>query len=103
DGAEAQGDRMKIGVIGIGVVGTTLATKLVDLGHEVKMGARTANNEKAAAWVKQAGAHASQGTFADAASFAEVVFNCTGGDVSLAALGAAGGKNLDGKVLVDVA
>ena len=94
---------MKIGVLGTGVVGTTIGGKLAQLGHDVKMGARTANNDKAAAWVKQAGKRASQGTFAEAAAFGEMVFNCTNGNASLAALGEAGAKNLDGKVLVDVA
>lgn len=94
---------MKIGIIGTGNVGNTLGTKLVQLGHEVKMGSRTATNEKAAEWVKTAGAKASQGTFADAAAFGEVVFNCTKGEISLDALKLAGEKNLNGKVLIDVA
>ena len=94
---------MKIAILGSGVVGTTLATKLVQLGHEVKMGARSATNEKAAAWVKQAGPGASQGAFADAAAFGEIVFNCTSGGVSLQALEQADARNLNGKVLVDVA
>lgn len=94
---------MRIGVLGTGVVGQTLAGKLVELGHEVKLGSRSATNEKAAKWVGERGARASQGTFADAAAFGEIVFNCTSGDVSLAALGAAGAANLAGKPLVDVA
>ncbi len=85
------------------MVGATLGTKLVQVGHEVRMGSRSANNEKAAEWVKANGAKASQGTFDDAASFGEVVFNCTAGTASLAALTAAGAKNLKGKVLIDVA
>jgi len=94
---------MKIGIIGTGMVGKTIGTKLVELGHEVKMGSRTANNEKAVEWVKGAGAKASQGTFADAAAFSEIVFNCTKGEVSIEALKAAGANNLKGKILVDVA
>jgi len=31
---------MKLGVLGTGSVGQTIASKLVALGHEVKMGAR---------------------------------------------------------------
>ena len=46
---------------------------------------------------------ASHGTFADAAAFGEIVFNCTSGMVSLDALELAGAANLDGKPLVDVA
>jgi hypothetical protein len=94
---------MKIGVLGTGSVGTTLATKFASLGHEVKMGARDAKNEKAAAWAGSAGAKASHGTFADAAAFGEIVFNCTAGASSLDALSAAGAENLRGKILVDVA
>ena len=94
---------MKIGVLGSGMVGSSIAGKLVSLGHEVKMGSRSATNEKAAAWVKSAGKGASQGTFADAAAFGEIVFNCTSGAGSLDALKMAGAQNLRGKILVDVA
>ncbi len=93
---------MRIGILGTGMVGKAIGTKLVQLGHEVKMGSRTANNEKAAEWVKATGAHASQGTFSDAAAFGEMLFNCTSGMASLDALRSAGEKNLNGKVLVDV-
>lgn len=58
---------MKIAVFGTGNVGETLGSKLIGLGHEVKLGSRTANHEKALSWVKKAGAKASTGTFADAA------------------------------------
>ena len=94
---------MRVGVLGTGDVGRRLASKLVALGHEVKMGSRTAKNAKAVEWTKASGPKASAGTFADAAKFGDVVFNCTAGSVSLEALKLAGGKNLSGKVLVDVA
>jgi 8-hydroxy-5-deazaflavin:NADPH oxidoreductase len=94
---------MRIGVLGTGMVGSTLATKFAALGHDVKMGARDAKNDKAGAWAKSAGSKASHGTFADAAEFGEIVFNCTNGAGSLDALQAAGAGNLRGKVLVDVA
>lgn len=94
---------MKIAILGTGVVGQTIGTKLVSLGHDVKMGARTAANEKAEKWVKENGARATHGTFADAAAFGEIVFNCTSGMASLDALRQAGERNLDGKILIDVA
>jgi hypothetical protein len=94
---------VKVAILGTGMVGATLGSKLVQLGHEVKMGSRSANNENAVHWAEQNGSHASQGTFADAASFGEVVFNCTTGTASLAALRAAGASNLNAKVLIDVA
>ena len=94
---------MNIGVLGTGMVGNAIGTKLVQLGHAVKMGARSANNEKAAQWVQASGAGASQGTFADAAAFGEIVFNCTSGAATLEVLSQAGADNLKGKVLIDIA
>lgn len=67
------------------------------------MGSREAGNEKAAEWVGGAGELASEGAFADAAEFGELLFNATAGGASLEALRAAGAENLAGKVLVDVA
>jgi 8-hydroxy-5-deazaflavin:NADPH oxidoreductase len=93
---------MRYGVLGTGTVGRVLAGRLVEVGHEVRMGSRTPDNEAAAAWAADAGPSASHGTFADAAAFGQTVMNCTGGAVSLAALAAAGAENLAGKVLIDV-
>jgi predicted dinucleotide-binding enzyme len=94
---------MRIGVLGTGTVGQTIATKLVELGHAVTMGARAAGNEKAVAWAAGAGQGASEGSFADAAAHGELVFNCTAGTASLEALAGAGEEELRGKVLIDVA
>ena len=93
---------MRIGILGTGTVGKTLATKLVKLGNDVRMGSRKSGGEKAKGWLKEAGGKSSEGTFADAAAHGEIVFNCTAGMASLDALRAAGAKNLQGKVLVDV-
>lgn len=93
---------MKIGILGTGMVGEALGTKFVQLGHEVKMGSRTANNEAAAKWMKSAGAKASQGTFADAAEFGEVGFICLKGAVFLEVAKTLNPTAVSGKVLVDV-
>mgnify|MGYP006273050667 CR=1 FL=1 len=93
---------MQIGVLGTGMVGVAIANKLIQLGHDVTMGAREASNEKAAAWKAKAGARARTGTFRDAASVGSVVFNCTRGESSVALLGALKDV-LKGKVVVDVA
>jgi 8-hydroxy-5-deazaflavin:NADPH oxidoreductase len=94
---------MKFGVLGTGMVGQAIATELVQLGHEVTMGSREAGNEKAVGWSQEAGGNAAEGSFADAASAGEIVFNCTSGGASLQALDAAGAENLSGKTLIDVA
>lgn len=93
---------MRIGVMGTGAVGSTIATKLVQAGHDVRMGSRAAGNEAAVAWADEHGESASQGSFAEAAAFAdELVFNCTAGAGALPAAESAVGE-LAGKVLVDV-
>jgi predicted dinucleotide-binding enzyme len=94
---------MRIGVLGTGAVGRRIATKLVELGHEVTMGSRSAESEALLEWVQEAGGDARGGTFADASSAAELIFNCTSGEASLEALAAASAESLAGKVLVDVA
>ena len=93
---------MKIGVLGTGIVGATLGTRLVSAGHSVMMGSRDPDNPKAALWVSSARGDARHGTFADAARFGEVILNCTAGAASLQALELAGVDNLAGKVLIDV-
>lgn len=94
---------MKVGVLGTGVVGQTIGSKLVQLGHEVMMGARDADNPKAVMWAKKENSnhHALFGTFANAAAFGEVIFNCTLGSASLDALKQAGAGNMKGKILID--
>lgn len=93
---------MKIGILGTGMVGETLGTKFVQLGHQVKMGSRTANNENAAKWKAKNGANASVGTFADAAAFGEMVFLCLKGDVEMQVVRAVGAKPFDNKPVIDV-
>jgi predicted dinucleotide-binding enzyme len=82
---------MQVAVLGTGVVGRTLAGKLAELGHELRIGSRTADEERGCV------------AFADAAAFGEIVVNATAGTASLDALAAAGAENLAGKVLIDVA
>jgi predicted dinucleotide-binding enzyme len=94
---------MRIAVLGTGIVGRTLAGKLVALGHHVMMGSRDASNPAAVEWAATAGASGSAGRFSDAAAFGEIIINATAGGGSLAALDAAGRENLEGKVLIDVA
>jgi len=93
---------MRIGVLGTGMVGRTIGAGLIDAGHEVMLGSRTADNADATAWATEHGDKASHSTFADAAAFGELLFNCTGGMVTLAACEAAGEGNIGDKVLIDV-
>jgi len=94
---------MKIGILGTGDVGKTLANAFLATGHQVMMGSREAANEKALAWAKEvgAGSAASTGTFADAAKFAEVAVLALSWTGAENALKLAGAENLAGKVVID--
>lgn len=105
---------MKCGVLGTGIVGQTLATKLADLSHEVMIGTRDvartmARTEPEAyghlpfcTWKEQQ-PHVQIGTFAQAAAFGELVVNTTAGSNSLEALKMIDPASLSGKILIDVA
>lgn len=92
---------MQVGILGTGDVEKALGKGFVTLGHDVKMGSREARNEKALAWAKQMDGKASVGTFADAASFGEIVVLATLGVANESALKMAGPEKLRGKVLID--
>lgn len=93
---------MNIGVLGTGVVGETIATALTEKGHNVRMGSRSPNNEKAAAWVKKSNNHATQGDFNDAAAFGEIVFLCLNGAHALDAVKSVHADSINGKIVIDV-
>jgi predicted dinucleotide-binding enzyme len=93
---------MKIGILGTGMVGNALGTKLVQKGHEVTIGSRNAKNESAQKWASSLGERAHNATFRDAAGFGEVVISCTGGMHSMEALQSVGVEPLQNKILIDV-
>ncbi|MDP9174973.1 MAG: NAD(P)-binding domain-containing protein [Planctomycetota bacterium] len=93
---------MKIAILGSGMVGNTLGAKLVQIGHQVMMGSRTANSEAGRKWLASVGGKAQIGTFTEAAQFGDIVINCTNGAKSLEALRQAGAMNLRGKILIEV-
>jgi len=105
---------MKIGIFGTGVVGQTIAEKLSQLGHQVMIGTR--DKEKTLSkkekdnfgrppfseWHKN-NSKIKFGTNSEAASFGEFMINATSGVGSIEALKTAGEKNLENKVLLDIA
>lgn len=105
---------MKIAILGTGTVGQTFASKLVTLGHEVMLGTRNVSeklkstakdgygNPPFGEWYK-ANNNIKLGTFEEAAAFGEMILNVTNGGGSINALKLAGEKNLNGKILVDIA
>ena len=93
---------MKYGILGSGNVAQTIGSKLIELGHEVKLSSRDPNDKKLVDWAKKNGKKASYGTFSDAAKFGERVFNCLKGVYSIEVLTSVGQENLKGKILVDL-
>ena len=104
---------MRLGILGTGVVGKTIAARLAGLGHEVMVGTRdpgeTATraepdaygNPPFSVW-REEHPEIRLGTFDEAATHGEMVVNATAGAVSLEALELAGEDNLNDKVLVDI-
>jgi Predicted dinucleotide-binding enzymes len=105
---------MKIGIIGTGAVGKTIASKLLELNHGVMMGTRNVSDKITSTakdiygnppfneWLKTNN-KVKLGSFAEAAAFGDLIINATNGGNSVTALINAGAKNLAGKVLVDIA
>ena len=104
---------MRFGILGTGIVGKSIATRLAGLGHEVMIGTRDPEetmsrtepdrygNPPFSAWHEEH-PKVGLGTFAEAAAHGETVVNATAGAVSLEALEQAGGDYLSGKVLMDI-
>jgi 8-hydroxy-5-deazaflavin:NADPH oxidoreductase len=105
---------MKIGIFGTGMVGRSLAGKMVGLGHAVMIGTRSVEetqkkndtdfygNPPFRVW------HARNQvvrlrTLAEAAEHGELLVNAVSGGASLDALKVAGERRLGRKILIDVA
>src|SRR5258707_13870195 len=94
---------MKIAILGTGMVGVALGTKLVQGKHDVVMGSRTANSEGGRKWLESVRGNARTGDFSEAASFGEIVMHCDNRAKSLGALRLARAENMRGKILIQVA
>ena len=104
---------MRLGILGTGTVGKTIAARLAGLEHVVMVGTRNPEettsrtepdpygNHPFSAW-QEGHPEVKLGTFAQAAAYGEMIVNATAGAVSLEALEQAGEDNLSGKVLIDI-
>ena len=90
----------KVGIIGSGIVGQTLAKGFLEYGYQVRVG--TGDVKKLSEWKSKAGEHASVGSFADAASFGDIVVLAVKGTGALEAIRKAGSVVLAGKTVIDV-
>src|ERR687893_3096342 len=104
--------KVRLGILGTGVVGKTIADRLAGLAHEVMVGTSepaetlsrtepdTYGNPPFSAW-QQEHSEVKLGTFGEAAAHCEMTVNATAGVASLDALELAGEANLNGKILID--
>jgi len=103
---------LKIGILGTGGVGRTLAAKFASTGNEVMIGTRNVEDTLSKTnpdamgtppfkeWQKQ-NQQVKLGTFAEAAKFGEVILLATFGDVTKNAIDLAGKDNFSNKIVVD--
>ena len=104
---------VRLGILGTGTVGKTIAARLAGLEHDVMVGTRNPEETRSrtepdpygnppfSAWQEEH-PEVKLGTFAQAAAHGEMIVNATAGAVSLEALEQAGEDNLSGKVLIDI-
>jgi hypothetical protein len=103
----------KIGILGTGMVGQTIAAKLVELGYEVVIGTRdvsetTSNHDR----TPMGGPPFSEwhrlhqtiklGTFSDSAKSGDIIFVCTNGGATLDVLRQAMTSNFEEKTVIDI-
>jgi 8-hydroxy-5-deazaflavin:NADPH oxidoreductase len=89
---------MKVGIIGSGVVGQTLAAGFLKHGHQAEIGTR--DPAKLKDWsAKNPGAAVK--SFAEAAAFGDLVVLAVGGEVAQQALTLIGSSALQGKTVID--
>jgi len=89
---------MRIGVLGSGVVGQTLAGGFLKHGHETMVG--TQHPAKLQEWAAKTKG-AKTGSFAEAAAFGEVLVLAVKGAAAAEVLREAGEKNIAGKAVMD--
>jgi predicted dinucleotide-binding enzyme len=104
----------RIAIMGTGSVGQAYASKFITLGYEVMLGTRNVPEKRAdtaknvygnpsfSEW-SSVNKDVKLGTFQEAALFGEIILNATLGAKSIDALKMADVKNLNGKILIDVA
>jgi 8-hydroxy-5-deazaflavin:NADPH oxidoreductase len=91
--------KQKVGIIGSGDVGQSLANGFLKYGFKVLIGSREPSKLKE--WKSKAGENGLTGTFADAADYGEIVVLATKGTAAKVSIELAGIKNLAGKTVID--
>jgi len=89
----------RIGILGSGVVGKTLAQGFVDKGYEVQLASR--DPAKLEDWKNDVGNSIELTSFEDTAAFGDILILAVQGRSALAALDLCGPINLENKTIID--
>ncbi len=90
---------LKIGVLGSGPAGQTLAAGFLDKGHPVMIGSRDV--AKLDGWLRHAGPEGQMGTFTETAEFGDVIVLSVLGSAAEEVVWLAGVENLTDKIVID--
>jgi predicted dinucleotide-binding enzyme len=93
--------KMKVGIIGSGIVAQVMGRAFLAEGEEVMMGSRDPLKDSIKKW-KAENPGAKAGSFAEAAAFGDLMILAVAGHAALQALEATGLKSLDGKTIIDI-
>ncbi|MDO9108014.1 MAG: NAD(P)-binding domain-containing protein [Coriobacteriia bacterium] len=93
---------MRIGIIGSGMVGSSLAAGLARHGHDVMLGTRDTSNPAMMEFVATSDGQGYAGSYAEAARFGDIVITAYPGALVLETLETIGAGNLADKVVIDV-
>jgi len=92
---------MRTGIIGSAAVGQTLAKAFSQEGYGVMLGTRNTSKPEVVQFAKD-NPNIKTGTFAEAASFGDILVLAVGGSVAAEAINDAGLENFKNKVVIDV-
>ncbi len=91
---------MKIGIIGSGIVGQTLAKAFNNEGYTVQLGTRNTSKEEVVKF-KNENPTINIGTFEETAASSELIILATAGVVTIDAIALAGKENFNDKIVID--
>jgi len=92
---------MRIGIIGSGTVGTSLANGLARHGHDVMLGTRDTHKAAVTEFVSASDGRGMAGSYADAARFGDVIITAYPGALVEETVAAMEPENLAGKIVID--
>ncbi len=90
---------MKVGIIGSGAVGQTLANAFKSEGYEVMLGTRNTSKQNLVQFNNES--KIDVGTFNETAKFGELLVLCVKGSAAKEALQLADKENISGKIIID--